>query len=246
MKKSYKVLVLLLVLASLYLYLAHAYIYHRIGQGGLKAADVGASFLVGSTSPETLIYTPLGDSLTAGVGAGDYQNSYPYRLAQDLAGNDKKILLKNFSYPGARTGDLIRDLLGPAIAQKPDIITLLIGTNDVHGAVSSRQFEKNYDYILAQLTRKTRARIYVIDLPSIGSDSLVWPPFNFYYDWKTEKFNGIIKKLAGKYRVGYVDLDAPTYQLLKKDGPYYAVDSFHPSAAGYALWARLIYASIHQ
>ncbi len=244
MKKIYKIIILVSVAAGLYLVLSHTYIYHRIHTAGLQATDTDHSYSFGaSSSAETLVYASLGDSLTAGVGTDSYRESYPYLLAKDLA-EDKNIVLENFSYPGARTEDLINNLLPEAVAAKPDIVTVLIGANDVQGFVSSSQFEKNYRHILDELTRKTKAKIYLISVPSVNF-ALFLPPYNYFFDWRVSRFNAIIKKLAGEYNVNFIDLNTPALESIKAERPYYAADLFHSSPYGYALWAKIIYANIN-
>jgi lysophospholipase L1-like esterase len=156
------------------------------------------------------------------------------------------IILKDFSVPGARTSQLIDGLLAPAIATNPDIVTVLIGTNDIHGRVSAASFEENYRYIIESLQSKTHARIYLVSIPFTGSDQLLFPPFDYYFHLETISFNKIIYNLSQTYGVGYIDIATPTEQNFAKAGIYYAADSFHPSAAGYKLWAQIIYDHIHQ
>lgn len=248
MKRKYlKLSALAIALLGIYLYLSHAYIYHRIKAAGLKAFDVQHAYVIGGidASVKSPTYAALGDSLTTGVGAEKFEEAYPYLLAQELVGSGNMVL-RNFSYPGARTDDLINNLLSPAIAEQPDIITLLIGTNDMHGNASRAKFKKNYQHILERLTKETSAKIYLISIPFIGSETLLLPPYNYYFDRETVALNQVIKDLAATYRLDYIDLATPTRSILKHDGPHYAADSFHPSASGYKLWAKIIYDNINQ
>jgi lysophospholipase L1-like esterase len=241
-----KIFIIAIIIIALYLYLSHAYIYYKISRVDLESPYKQSYFLgEESASLKNLVFAALGDSLTAGVGADKYEDSYPYLLAQKLSENNT-IALKNFSFPGARTAGLIKNLLSPAIAENPDIVTLLIGINDVHGNVSASKFKKNYQYILERLTKETNAKIYIISIPAIGSDKLILPPYRYYFNWRTIKFNNIIKELAGDYNIKYIDLNAATAELFKKNGGHYAADLFHPSAAGYSLWAKIIYDDINQ
>ena len=247
-KKFWKIFIAIIVVFGVYLCSSYTYIYYKIGAIGLKSPDNQQTYMTvnNASSTKKIIYASLGDSLTAGVGTTNYEESYPYLLAKSLTSGQQQVVLKNFSVPGFRTSDLIASLLAPAIAAKPDIITLLIGVNDVHGSVLANTFRKNYEYILRELTAKTQAQIYVINIPSIGADTLMLPPYDYYYNQRTKEFNEIIRNLAQSYKVKYIDLYSPTVRLLKEDGPHYAADLFHPSASGYALWAKIIYDDINQ
>ena len=240
---------LIFVIAAAYLTLAYFFIFYRIGAAGLKAPVGQDSYILGSekTTAKNLTYAALGDSLTAGVGASIYQESYPYLLALDLAARgDKTITLKNFSNPGDKTSDLINNLLAPAIASKPDLVTLLIGVNDVYDNVSPAVFKKNYQSILDRLTKETTAKIYLINLPFVGSSELLLKPYDYYFYGQIGKFNEIIRELAVAYNLKYIDLATPALAESKTNQSYYSGDLFHPSASGYKFWAKIIYDDINQ
>ncbi len=251
-RRRRRALVLFIIIALLAIYLnrAYAHIYNEIGHVALCSSDHLETYMikVQTTNQDTrhpIVYTALGDSLTAGVGVKQYQESYPYLLAQDLAQAGQPIILKDRAIPGERTAGLIAKLLPLAIKDQPQLITVLIGVNDIHGNISAKVFQQNYNIILKQLTNKTKAQIYVINLPYIGSDRLVLPPYNYLLAARTQEFNRIIKRLAQQYSVHYIDLYTPTVSLFKSSGKFYAADSFHPSALGYRLWAKIIYDYLH-
>ncbi|MFA6995380.1 MAG: SGNH/GDSL hydrolase family protein [Patescibacteria group bacterium] len=195
---------------------------------------------------EPIVYVALGDSLTAGVGLSNYNDSFPYLLARRFGKSDQAVTLKDRATPGTKTEDLLDKLLPLAIKDGPDIVTVLIGINDIHGIISADNFKNNYDRILSRLTKETSAKIYVINLPFIGADTLVLPPYNYLLDARTKEFNKIIKQLANKYSVSYIDLYTPTVALFKTSGAHYSVDLFHPSATGYKIWADIIYDNINK
>lgn len=241
--------IILLAIIVVYIFTINAFIYHRIGDGNLIAPNKNNEnvYIMSTTEAKaTTTYAALGDSLTAGVGADDYSESYPYLLAAKMSGKGVNINLKNFSAPGYKTQDLIDVFLDSAIEAKPDIITLLIGVNDIHNYVGRNQFEKNYSYILDRLTKETQAKIYLINIPYIGSSSTILPPLDYYFETETDSYNKVVKELADRYGLQYIDLNSPTKDLFKTDGSHYAADSFHPSAYGYKLWANIIYDRLNQ
>lgn len=242
LKKSLIIFFSLVALLLIYLFIANWFFYHQIAISGLQISDNRHEYILNetlTTSPG-LVYAALGDSLTAGVGVADYEQSYPYLVAQKIAGNNLKVRHLNFSYPGAKTDDLIRDLLDKAINSQPDVITLLIGVNDVHNNDNRQQFNRHYEYILSELSSKTKAKINVISIPFLGSRHSVWPIWRAYYQSKTEIFNKIIKKLADRYQANYIDLTDSTADYSLNPG-YYAVDGFHLSDLGYQYWSQIIY-----
>lgn len=237
--------IILLAIFVVYLYTANAFIYYRIGQGGLiEPIQKDLSMINDKTAITT--YVSLGDSLTAGAGAFNYEETYPYLLAIKMTTADTNISLKNFSVSGYKTQDLIDELLEPAIKNNPDIVTLLIGVNDIHNHIGKEKFKQNYQYILDRLTKETTAKIYLINIPYIGSKTTIVPPLDYYFETETNEYNKIIKELSLQYNLKYIDLNSPTKDLFKTDGSHYAADSFHPSAYGYQLWADIIYDRLNQ
>ena len=239
-------IILVLVALAVYLNRAYAHIYSTLNKAHLLSPDKNTTYIINRNASANLTYVALGDSLTAGVGVSQYEESYPYLLAQKIANQQTQVTLKNLGIPGFKTQDLINNSLEQAVASKPDVITLLIGVNDLHGYISKKDFQKNYQQILVTLSKKTTAKIYVIGLPPIGSNQLLLFPYNYYFRWQTKQFNQTIKDLATQHNLTYIDLETPTAQVSKNTGPYYSIDSFHPSAQGYELWARIIYASFHR
>ena len=242
-KKLFIITIVLILAVGFYLYLANAYTYYFFKQVSLENPMVKNPYIFnGETAGDSLIYAALGDSLTSGMGLNKYEEAFPYLLAEDLAAGSK-VILQNFSYSGYRTDDLIENLLEPAIAANPDIVTLLIGTNDVYGLYSSGKFKKNYQIILERLAKNTKAKIYAISLPYIGMQAYL-PPNSYYFQNKTVEFNKTIKELAAAYEVGYIDIAETTRSQFAKDDLYYAADRFHPSAAGHELWEKIIFENI--
>jgi lysophospholipase L1-like esterase len=239
---------LIITVIAVYLNRSYAHIYTKIGVAGLKFPEQGELYMIndGLTTDKNIIYTALGDSLTAGVGTDSPEETLPYLLAQDLGQDDKRVILSNLAVPGARTSDIIGIFLSKAIEDRPDVVTLLIGVNDIHNHVSAAQFRKNYEEILIRLSKETKATIYAVNIPFIGGSDIMLPPYQYFFDSRVKEFNEIIKELANQYAVQYIDLYSPSVNLFKKSGAHYSRDSFHPSAAGYKIWADIIYAGINK
>jgi lysophospholipase L1-like esterase len=90
------------------------------------------------------------------------------------------------------------------------------------------------------LSTKTRAEITIINIPYIGSDQILLPPWNTILDWRMRRFNQIIAKTAKTENVKLIDLYTPTKEKFVKNSDLYSEDQFHPSDKGYRLWADII------
>lgn len=245
MKKDWLIILSLAVIIIIgYMWFAYANVYNRISGGGLNVVDTQYIYDINQMGGQKIKYAAVGDSLTAGVGATTYENSYPYLLAKDMARNDKEVILQNYSLLGARAEDVINKLLDLVIVGKPDIVTVLVGANDVRERTSEDDFKNNYAYIVNSLMEKTNARIYLISIPFIGSNTVYLPPYNVYFRQRTTTFNKIIKEIAREKNLKYIDIATPTENIFKKDGPHYSVDSFHPSDVGYKILTQEIYGNI--
>lgn len=251
--KKFLIFTAILVIAlAVYLNRAYAHIYGVLGAAELKLVAGQEIHMINNMATSSnnaiagsLVYAALGDSLSAGVGTEDYKEILPYLLAEKFSDGKKSATLKNHSVPGVETIGVITYLLPEAINDNPDIVTVLIGVNDIHNKVSADVFAKNYEEILSRLTKETKATVYAISIPFIGASSLMLPPYQALFDARTRQFNVIIKNLAAKYSVKYIDLYTPTVELFKRPGSHYSKDLFHPSASGYKLWADTIYDNIN-
>ncbi len=249
MKKFYIIIILsvAIIMSGIYLQLSYSRIYNKVSQENLKSPYINQkySFGNGSANDKALVYVSLGDSLTAGVGVDNYEKSYPYLLAEKLDSKNN-IIFKNRSIPGFTSKEVKDILLSSVLLDKPDIVTLLVGINDIRNSISKEEFKENYGQIIKTLKQKTTAKIYAINIPFIGSDKLILPPYSYYFDFKTNEFNKIIEELAQENDVQYIDLYSPTIKEFNTSDSYYSTDLFHPSAKGYETWANIIYADFNK
>lgn len=79
-------------------------------------------------------YVAIGDSSTEGLddpdGRGGYRG-WANRLAEHIAAAQGGLLYANLAVRGLTTGRILREQLEPALAMRPDLVTLFSGTNDV-------------------------------------------------------------------------------------------------------------------
>jgi lysophospholipase L1-like esterase len=244
-KKIIIIFVLILVVLA-YLIAANANIYRIIHKAGLSLPDKQSEYFISKFSNKNiLIYSALGDSLTSGVGADTFKESYPYEFANKISDQGSNVKLLARSYPGARTQDALENLLPGVISDNPDLVTVLLGVNDIHNRTSEKEFTENYTTIVNQLKTKTHAKIYLIAIPFLGTPGLLLPPYNYYFKNQTIKFNSIIKNLASQNGLVYIDLFTPTEDFFSQPG-LYSKDLFHPSASAYKLWSEIIYANYNK
>ena len=184
-----------------------------------------------------------GDSITdAGRDRRNYFNlgkGYASVAAEQIkaAHPDRDIEFINLGIGGNRSDQLFDRLYKDAIELQPDIISILIGINDIwhrYGservATTDAQFELNYTTILKELKAKTSAKIIILSpylLDCEGKDAM-------REDLKT--LLPIVRKLADEYADVYIPLDEYFDEALKTmpEPLYYSKDGVHPNENGAA------------
>lgn len=234
---------LFIVLLSGYLNFAYKRIYdYTIRPHLLSPYKENTYYLNTSFDKKEIRYVALGDSLTAGVGSSDYKKTWPYLMALNLAKNSALVLINEAS-SGATAKDVLLNQVPETILENPDYVSLLIGVNDIHNLRSKKDFEDDYRKIVDEITKKTAAQVILINIPYLGENMLIWPPYNLLLDLRTRQFNTVIKQIANEKNLLYIDI----YTLvLFKDHDLYSSDQFHPSEKGYLLLGDIINANFNR
>ena len=205
-----------------------------------KAAPITSSDKPMITGP--IVYVALGDSTGAGVGAR--QGGYVARLFKRIEERRPGSSLINLCVSGATTDDVLRGQLERGVARDPDLVTLGIGINDIGHGFTLDQFSKNYEQILTTLKEKTRARIVVTNIPDISSAPVVSGSMRNRYQRQIIEFSRTLGEIAARHGVTVFDIYSITTQELPSHPEYFSSDGFHPSDAGYELWAETMWPTV--
>jgi lysophospholipase L1-like esterase len=79
-------------------------------------------------------YVAVGDSQTEGLGDGTEETGYrgwADRLAATLAAHQPELQYANLAVRGRRAAQIRADQIAPALALRPDLVTVMAGLNDV-------------------------------------------------------------------------------------------------------------------
>ena len=184
-----------------------------------------------------------GDSITdAGRDKRNYHDvgpGYPKYAVEHItkAFPDTEFEFINLGISGNRTCQLFDRLYPDAIAFDPDIISILIGINDVwhrHGttqiATTDAQIETNYRAILERLKNETHAKIVML-CPFLLDDEAK-------ESWRGEvdRIIAIVRELADEFADVYIPLDELFAEALKTqpEPKFYSADGVHPNDNGRA------------
>ena len=157
------------------------------------------------------LWVALGDSLTAGIGASAYDRGWVGQLAATLPG----WRVVNLAVSGGRVRDVL-DVQLPALAalgQEPDLVTLLIGNNDL---VSPR-LRRALPGDLAELLRRVPPGTVVGNQPATYAAAL--------------EVNRLVDEAVDARGLRLADLRDPRTRSWTGR---LAADHFHPDDRGYA------------
>ena len=180
-----------------------------------------------------------GDSITdAGRDKRNYHNlgnGYPKYASELIAAAHPELDIEfiNFGISGNRTSQLFDRLYDDCIAFRPDVVSFLIGINDMwhrrHNiATTDAQIALNYRCILERIKKETDAKIIILApfvLDAEDKDFL-------RHDLITVK--PIVKALADEFADVFIPLDELFEEALKTQPEplYYSGDGVHPNENG--------------
>ena len=191
-----------------------------------------------------IVYVALGDSTGVGVGARD--GGYVLRLFNRLIERRPGSKLTNLCVSGATTEDLVRGQLDRGVVMNPDLVTVGIGINDIGHGLTIDQFAKNYENIFSTLRDKTRARIVITNIPDISSGPRIPGSMRSQYQQQIIKFNERLEEIAKRYDVTVFDMYTVSKDELPAHPEYFSSDGFHPSDAGYEMWAKHMWPTLER
>lgn len=164
-------------------------------------------------------YVAIGDSSTEGLDDPDGQGGYrgwATRLAERIAETQGTVTYANLGVRGRRTAQILEEQLAPALALRPDLVTLFSGTNDV----VARRFD--VDRVAADVERMhlafrdTGATVLTFTLPDLAP----------------------VMPLARRLSPRIAALNAALREVSRRTGALLADFALHPVASDPRLWSE--------
>ncbi|MGH8861575.1 MAG: SGNH/GDSL hydrolase family protein [Jatrophihabitantaceae bacterium] len=167
------------------------------------------------------LWIALGDSLSQGIGASSYDRGWVGQLRERLARAGRPLRVVNLAVSGARTQDVL-DVQIPALAElaavrPPELVTLMIGSNDV----MSRRHRDGLPVRMEQILRLLPRGAVVTTLPNPSAAEV----------------NDVIARFARERGLVVAELRDPRTTSWRGK---LAADHFHPNDKGYAALAEVI------
>jgi lysophospholipase L1-like esterase len=188
-------------------------------------------------------YVALGDSTGIGVGSrnGDGYVALLFRRIQGTRSDSK---LTNLCVSGATSDDVRRAQLDRAVRAKPTLVTLGIGINDIGHGVSPQDFGENLEAILSRLQSESHPRLIVSNIPDISTAPRIPQIMRGEIKRVIVLFNKEINDIAKRHGAVVVDIHSLTHEQLASHPEYFSQDGFHPSDAGYEMWAEQMWPAV--
>ncbi len=197
-----------------------------------------------------LTYLFQGDSITdanrvdidEGVGSCLFGYGYPILFASEYLKKQKgKIQFINKGVSGNRIVDLYARIKDDIINLKPDIMSILIGVNDVwhelsvQNGVEARKFEMIYSMLIEEVKEALPDIKIIILEPFVLNGSGTEMYYDTFRD-EVQKRSAAARRVAEKYNLYFVPLQEE-FDKASADGDttYWTTDGVHPTAAGHQL-----------
>ena len=164
--------------------------------------------------PKKIVF--IGDSLTAGYGLKNLEESFPNQLATLL-----KLPMSRYGYSGFTSGNILKKLI-KIKDEEPTLVILTIGGNDILKKVKLAETEKNLENIFTQL-QALKHTIVFTEVLSI-------------FDSKRHKMH---RRLCQKFKIALIpDIMAG---MLNDNSVLQDNDLIHPNVKGCGVIAKKIY-----
>jgi lysophospholipase L1-like esterase len=155
----------------------------------------------------------------------------------------RPVELTNPAINGFTTADLIEDELPQVRRLEPDLVTILIGVNDLVRDRTPDQYRESlvkiYDDVQEQ--RAPEGKVFAVSIPNWS----VVPAAREYGDPErirdlTDAYNDVARDEALARGFGWIDITAASISGLGTAG-WISSDGLHPGDVQYAAWAEVIW-----
>ncbi|WP_399040830.1 SGNH/GDSL hydrolase family protein [Streptomyces sp. 3330] len=175
-------------------------------------------------------YVALGDSLTEGVGDPDPAGGcrgWADRLAEILADGRPSFTYANLAVRGKTSAQIRTEQVGPALALRPDLVTVMAGMNDlIRPGFDAAAVVADIEEMFVRLTA-SGARVATVSFPDLGRVS----PLARRVLPRVHALNAGLHAAAGRHGVAVLDVFP---HPVTTDPRLWSDDRLHASPLGHA------------
>ncbi len=190
----------------------------------------------GSVAPLRTVW--LGDSTAAGVGAAADVGVVGRQVARRLG---RPVDVRVLASSGDRVSDVVTDQLS-RVPPETQVVFVSVGANDATHLTGSESFTSSYRKVLGGLPADTC--VVLLGVPDLGSAPRLAQPLRAVAGWRGRFLDRRVRELARESGATYVDIGGATGPAFRRDRALFSRDGYHPSDAGYGLWAGAVTAAM--
>lgn len=188
--------------------------------------------------------TDMGRDRTSDFSAFSYGHGYSNVIAsQLLKSNPLKYEIYNHGISGDRTVDLYARLKRDVWNVKPDVLSILVGINDVWhdlgenpNGVDIVRYEKVYRMMIEETKDRLPDLKFILAEPFVLKCTATEEKYNMLL--KVKDYAKVVKRLAEEYSLHFLPLQKKLDEAAEKFGAdKFLYDGIHPSLAGAGLIA---------
>lgn len=196
---------------------------------------------------ESIRYLALGDSYTIGTGLAEESQNFPSLLARRLTEDTGiGVALTNLGVNGYTTADLIREELPIARSTRPELVSILIGANDIVQGSDQTAYRARLNEIhdAVQQFGLPAGRVVVISIPDFSAlaGAAAFGPADLLRS-RITAFNQVARSEAQSHGFDFVNIT----DLSPADeggAQWFAADNLHPGPAQHRAIADHIWKAI--
>ncbi|MCW8879393.1 MAG: SGNH/GDSL hydrolase family protein [Kangiellaceae bacterium] len=175
----------------------------------------------------------FGDSAAAGVGVANQSEALSGQIIKQLkTQNVSWQLVAESGKNSSQALEVVKQLESKQI----DYIVVSLGVNDVTSLVTSEKWlQLQVDFIQLLKDKFSSRKILLTAIPPFELFPAIPNPLRGHLASRAKRFNSSLEKIClNDGKLQFLSVELP------QDTSYFAVDGFHPSAKGYALWAEKV------
>jgi lysophospholipase L1-like esterase len=200
------------------------------------AGTFGASGTEGPAGGEPVRIAVLGESTAAGCGVDSHGDGFTGNFARELSERSGRPVEWSVCGQYGATLRRIRYRLLPEVGSDLRVAALLAGVNDVLGRRSPQDWGQDLEAVVNGLAERAE-QVVVTGVPPFGEFPSLPGTLRRYLSTRAAALDEVSQRVcAGVPGVTWIS----STNVLPMGPEFFARDRFHPSAYGYAEWARVV------
>jgi lysophospholipase L1-like esterase len=190
---------------------------------------------------EPLRLAVLGDSTVAGLGAPTAEGALPSLVADRVAESlGRPVAVRGYGVSGARTADLLGGQLPDVVGFAPDVVVVVIGSNDVTHLTPPWRMRAELTALLDAIDEDLGVPVVLGGIPLFGEATALARPLRDVVGAYAAVLRPVQRSVAAELGVTYVEIAREASPRFVGVPDAMSRDGFHPGPTGYGFWADAI------